>query len=339
MKRVVISEDFRESELHPQELFDKYLEIIENELRLLLKKWDLFNVKCPACQSEKKKKVFTKFGMDYTECQQCKTLYVTPRPSEDDVSKYYRTSKAMDFWKEHFYKETVLYRKKIIFKPRASWIVDLTENYFEKPEKFVDIKSKYSEFIEEINKFDLFRNKIILDPFIDTNALINGKKGLKVINKPIEKLKIDEISANVISALEVIDRISNPKEFINKSRSMLVEDGLLFLTTSTISGFDLQILWDRSKSIFPLDHMNLFSIEGITKLITNCGFEIIELSTPGQLDLEIVKNAMKTYPDLELPRFISYLIEHRNEDAHRTFQDFLQRFNLSSHLRIVAQKK
>ena len=339
MKHVVISEDFREFELHPPELFNTYLDITKNEISSLMKTWDLFEIDCPGCNSKKKEKIFTKFGMEYVQCQNCKTVYVTPRPSETDVSTFYKTSKSLMFWNEHFYKETILSRKRIILKPRALWVINVTENYFEKPEHFIDIKSKYLEFIDEVNNFHFFKHKTLIDPLIEANHSFQEQKNVNVINKPIESLSPGEVSATSISALEVIDRISNPKEFITKVRSLLVDNGLFFLTTSTISGFDLQILWDHSKSIYPLDHMNLFSIEGITELLTSCGFEIIELSTTGQLDLEIVKNAKKANPDLEVPRFISYLIEHRDEDAHRAFQEFLQQYNLSSHLRIAARKK
>lgn len=338
MKRVVLSENLKEFEIHPPKLFDKYRDITKNELQLYIKKWDLFDIDCPACNSKQKKIVFNKFGMNYAECKNCKTLYVTPRPSDNEISEYYRTSKAMSFWNDHFYKDTILDRKKIVFKSRALWIVSLTEKYFKKPKQFIDIKSKYHEFIGEINNFDIFQNKIILDPLININASTNGYKAIKVINQHIETVSSKGFNANAITAFEVIDRISNPRGLIQKTRSMLVEDGLLFLTMPTISGFDLQILWDHSKSIFPIDHMNLFSIEGIKELINNCGFKIIELSTPGQLDIEIVKNAMITHPDLKIPRFVSYLIENRDENAHRSFQDFLQMYGLSSHVRIASQK-
>jgi hypothetical protein len=338
MRRVVISEDFREFEIHPTDLFDKYLEITKNELQSYLKEWNLLEINCPACNSDQKKPAFNKFGMDYVECEKCKTLYVTPRPSDEDISLYYKNSKAMTFWKENFYKETLQSRERAIFRPRALWVVSLTEEFFKKPQQFIDVKFKYGGYIEEINKLDLFQNRIILDPTIKPPEFFNEQKGLEIIDKPIDTISDGEFNANTVSALEVIDRISNPRSFIEKVSTFLIDGGLLFSTTSTISGFDLQILWDRSKNIYPLDHLNLFSIEGINELFTNCGFEIIELSTPGQLDFEIVKNAIKADPNIELPRFISYLIEHRDENTHRAFQDFLQRFRLSSHTRIAARK-
>ena len=69
------------------------------------------------------------------------------------------------------------------------------------------------------------------------------------------------------------------------------------------------------------------------------GFEIIELSTPGQLDVDLVKNAIKNNPNLKISRFVTYLLQKRDEDSHRSFQEFLQRYKLSSHVRIAAIKK
>lgn len=339
MKTVVISEDFREFELHPPDLFKKYRGIIKNELPIFLKKWDLIDIDCPACNSEKKNIAFKKFGMNYVECDNCKSLFVSPRPSEEEISEYSRTSKAASFWKEHFYKETISSRKRVMFTPRALWIVNLTEKYFKTPNQFIDIKSKSCEFIEEIHRLNLFQQKTLLDPLIDTENSFLDNNQIQIVNQPIEKAYKSGIHSNSIGAFEVIDRISNPKEFLNQAKLMLEDNGLLFLTTSTISGFDLQILWDQSKSIFPPDHINLFSIEGITELINNCGFDIIEMSTPGQLDIEIVKNEMESNKELILPRFIKYLIENRDRNAHRAFQDYLQMFELSSHLRIAAQKR
>ena len=74
--------------------------------------------------------------------------------------------------------------------------------------------------------------------------------------------KFYEINANVVSTFGYIDRVFNPKEFLKNIKSILLENGLLFVTTSSISGFDLQVLWQNSKSIFPPDRINLFSIEG-----------------------------------------------------------------------------
>lgn len=340
MRRVVVSDDYRELEIWPSESFDRYLEITEKEVeRLLIDKGNLVDVPCPACDSNRRRKGFNKFGLEYVECMDCKTLYVSPRPSEENINRYFTESEATEFWHSHVVKETVKGRIGHLFRPRAVWVANLTEQYFEKPSVFVDINSMYNEFLEEIDKLNLFKNKIILNPAVDIAESIKEEKGFEVINKSIMSVDSTKINANAVTAFAVIDHVFNLKVFLNAVKSLLTDRGLLFFTTSTISGFDLQVLWNNSKTIFPPDKINLLSIEGIIKLLERCGFEIIELSTPGQLDVELVKNAMQNNDKLKVPRFISYFLKNRDENAHRSFQEFLQQFKLSSHVRVAARRK
>ena len=114
---------------------------------------------------------------------------------------------------------------------------------------------------------------------------------------------------------------------------------MLFFTTKTISGFDLQMLWDKTPYIFVPEHLNLLSIDGLNLLIERSGFGLIELSTPGQLDVELVQLAAKEDPSIKLPSFVSYLLNHRDAEAKEDFQEFLQKHRLSSHVRVAAVKK
>lgn len=340
MRRVVVSDDYRELEIWPSESFDRYLEITEKEVeRLLIDKGNLVDVPCPACDSNRRRKGFNKFGLEYVECMDCKTLYVSPRPSEENINRYFTESEATEFWHSHVVKETVKGRIGHLFRPRAVWVANLTEQYFEKPSVFVDINSMYNEFLEEIDKLNLFKNKIILNPAVDIAESIKEEKGFEVINKSIMSADSNEINANAVTAFAVFDHVFNVELFLKAVKSLLTDRGLLFFTTSTISGFDLQVLWNNSKTIFPPDKINLLSIEGIVKLLERCGFEIIELSTPGQLDVELVKNAMENNDKIQVPRFISYFLKNRDKNAHRSFQEFLQQFKLSSHVRVAARRK
>ena len=147
-----------------------------------------------------------------------------------------------------------------------------------------------------------------------------------------------DASISVITAFDYLDSMFNPEEFISQAYRILEVGGLLFLTTRCISGFDMQILWQESKSIYPPHHVTLFSIEGLKMFFESYGFAIRELSTPGQLDLDIVKNAMKDNSNLEVPDFVKYIIGKRDNKTHQSFKEFLQKHRLSSFTRIVLQK-
>jgi hypothetical protein len=73
--------------------------------------------------------------------------------------------------------------------------------------------------------------------------------------------------------------------------------------------------------------------------VERAGLELVELSTPGQLDLQLVKHASEQDPSIQLPSFVRHLIDHRDRLAHDDFQAFLQKHRLSSHVRVAAKKK
>jgi hypothetical protein len=73
-------------------------------------------------------------------------------------------------------------------------------------------------------------------------------------------------------------------------------------------------------------------------LLTQAGFELLEVSTPGVLDVEIVRAHVERDGDVLLSRFERELLGS-DERTHRAFQTFLQQNGMSSFARIVAIKK
>ena len=118
----------------------------------------------------------------------------------------------------------------------------------------------------------------------------------------------------------------------------MTPDGLVLGTATLISGFDLQVLWDRSETIYPPERLNLLSVEGLTMLFERHGFEMLEFSTPGAFDVEIVQRAIQAEPARSWPRFIRYLLEQRDEEARGALQRYLQEFRLSSFGRFVLRR-
>lgn len=65
----------------------------------------------------------------------------------------------------------------------------------------------------------------------------------------------------------------------------------------------------------------------------------MELSTPGQLDIELTRRAVDQDATIELPAFITYLFEERDTLAHGDFQASLQKHRLSSYLHVAAARR
>jgi SAM-dependent methyltransferase len=184
---------------------------------------------------------------------------------------------------------------------------------------------------------------IYLSIFIQMSVNLHSKKLQSVaseveeLQKGVEDIQDDDLKASVVCSFEVFEHLFDPDNFILSMKKLLKPGGILLFTTLTISGFDLLMLAEHSKSISPPHHINFLSLEGIRALIKRCGLTEILIETPGKLDVDIVKNMYDEIPDLKLPDFVEYLIKNRDAATHKEFQDFLQKNNLSSHIRVIAR--
>ena len=339
MRRVVVIDDLREFEIRPKDLSDQYIDLVKTDIGTYFGDEDqLVQRMCPSCRSEERSEAFQKLGMQYVQCGNCLTVYLSPAPPQELIDQYYREAESSKFWSQHLMKDTLRSREERIFKPRIDWISDIVSEYRDSPPALVDINSKYGSYLEAVARRGRFNSRFAVNPTSDLKEVCS-RTHFQVMDKPLREIKEGDVQGSVVTAFEVLERVFSTDDFLNCVNHVLPSRGLLFLTTMSISGFDLQVLWGQAKNIIPPDHINLLSIEGIVHLIERYGFEIIELSTPGQLDTEIVSHALEENPDIAPSRFVSYLMSKRDKQVHQDFQEFLQRHRLSSHVRVAARKK
>ncbi len=140
----------KEFEIRPRQLFEDYLEISKKDIDIYFTDHSKFvEVPCPACKSEHAHLAFNKHRFSYQECDKCKTLYVSPRPSSETIDNFYIHSESSKFWAERFFPETADARREMIFKPRALLIDEMAKKIgVPQPASLVDVGAGYGIFIE-----------------------------------------------------------------------------------------------------------------------------------------------------------------------------------------------
>ena len=108
-------------------------------------------------------------------------------------------------------------------------------------------------------------------------------------------------------------------------------------TTASCTCFEYQVLGEQAPHINPVNRMNLLSIVVLTALIEAAGFIILELNTPGILDVDIVRNALSENKELVKDPFLLDLLLNADEKTQDNFQKFLSKNCLSSHMWILAR--
>lgn len=329
----------REAEIRPQDLFRQYLTLAREDAETFFDFGQFIEIACPACCATSSEPGFEKYGFRYVVCHSCGSLYNSPRPTSETLANYYKKGKAVQFWGTDFYRVTEESRRLKMFRPRAELIAQLVKGQGAAERgTFLDVGSGYGIFAEEVRRLDCFDKVVGAEPSPELADICRGK-GFEVLEKYAEDLSADDVICGVAAAFEVLEHVFDPFTFLTGVGRVLSENGLVIFTTLTISGFDLQVLWQESNSIHPPHHINLPSVEGLQAVVERSGFELVELSTPGKLDVDIVSNALRDNPDLQLPGFVTYLLHNRGEKARAEFQRFLQNHCLSSHVRVIARKR
>lgn len=327
----------KETDIRPADLFDQYLALCEEDISdLFADQSEFIEIHCPCCGPAEHQFAFDKSGMAYVTCSKCDSLFLSPRPSKAQIEQYYRKSKGAKFWASTFYRATEEARRKALFRPRARLVAKLHERYGQGTTgTFTDVGAGYGIFLEEIAKLDRFNRVVGIEPGA-AMAKSCRVKGFEVVEKAVEQVGPGELPTSFAAAFEVLEHVFDPQEFLRAVAGILEPGGLFLMTTLTVTGFDIQVLWERSNSVHPPAHINLLSVRGIEKLFKLSGFEVLELSTPGKLDVDIVRNMVGRHPEIELPRFVQTILRGP-EPPRRSFQNFLRRNRLSSHIRVVAR--
>lgn len=332
MRRVIVQDDLREAQIRPESGFNTYIELLEKDFEAFLAQADLVQIPgCPACGHPDYQMDFQKMGIQYVECLHCRSLYASPRPKMEDLDRFYAESEAIGYWNSTIAQDTASARRQYIFGPRATWIIETSGLRHQDQGILVDFYTKYPAYLEEVAKRGSFSEILVRKPAVDLKGLFDSGVCAEVF-------RLEDASVSGISAFEVIERLFDPFSFLEHVNRILRPGGLVFITTLSISGFDLRLLRHRARNLLPPTHLTLLSYKGIQYLIQRSGFELIELSTPGQLDVALVLDALERDPTIEIPPVIDSILLRRGKPLHEAFQDYLQRANLSSHVWVAAVK-
>jgi SAM-dependent methyltransferase/ribosomal protein S27E len=327
-----------ESEIRPNELMQEQSKRHAVDVERLLKhKHNFVEVPCPACGSQNKQEIYEKYGIQFVACNDCETNYASPRPRPEHLDEYYSHSENYAYWNKYIFPASESARREKIFKPRVQKVIDICKRFNVTPDTLLEVGAGFGIFCEEIQKTNVFNRIIGVEPTPDL-AQTCRNRGIEIIEKPIEQINFGKEPVNVIANFEVIEHLFSPREFILKCYELLMNGGIFILTCPNSKGFDILTLGEQSSAV-DNEHLNMFNIDSLTKLLEDCGFEVIERGTPGKLDAELVRNQIiaKKF-DVSNQPFLKQILVDEWESQKEAFQNFLSANNLSSNMLLVARK-
>lgn len=319
MRYSVIDNNVRASDIHVDELYSKELQYAEEYVKSMPKHEDS-EMTCPICGEKMEEVAFEKWGMKYYLCKNTWSLVLDISSLKNEcIEDYFYHSQLAEFRCSPEYQNTSMLFKSDGWKNTIDWINWRVTRYKGKGKyNIINMGLRQKGFAKLLEKSEIAGNICYKNSFISMEE-----------SKPLE-------NADIICAIDTLQREQNPKEYLQNIYNSLSNTGLLLLTTRAGMGFDIVTLKGASDSIYPLDHIFLPSTEAMKKILEEVGFKVLEITTPGVLDMQYIENQESHIPQEQI--FQRYLLNMKDKRLLERMQIFLQSNNLSSYMRVVAKK-
>ncbi len=338
--RAEILADMKENEIRPEALRRGQEEAYERDLvRLRQRISEFVVVPCPACGSHDYRFAFEKYCLQFQKCCICETIYMSPRPTPKIMGDYYSNSENYRYWAENIFPASEAARREKIHRPMLDYIVAVCDRLDVPRELLVEVGPGFGTFAALAKGPAGFAHVLAIERTPEMAAACRAR-GVHVIEEPVEVVRLDQVGrANVVVSFEVIEHLFEPRDYLQRCAALLACGGLLVLTCPNGLGFDVEVLGAKAAAV-DSEHVNLFNPDSLSRLLAQCGFDVIEAATPGHLDAEFVHTAaMKGEVDLTRDPFLHRVLVRDWERLGAGFQQFLAAHGLSSHMRVVARCK
>lgn len=329
----------KENDIRPKDLMELKKPALEHDIQFLKTRFHQFvPSNCIACTSSNVKPWAVKNGFKYSICNDCATIYTNPRPTPELLESFYKQSENYAFWNKFIFPTTDQVRKEKIFKPRAERTIEICKKYNLSGGVLIEIGAAFGTYCEAISEHKFFERVIAVEP---TPGLAETcrTKGIETHEEVIEKLSFEKNSADVVANFEVLEHLANPKDFVKKAISFLKVGGLFICTCPNGQSLGAKILHEQF-SIFDHEHVNYFNPQSIAILLESENMEVLEVTTPGKLDIDILKKYTIEQEDLFKNDIqLKQLLISGNEKTLELLQEIVINENLSSHMWVIARKR
>ena len=177
---------------------------------------------------------------------------------------------------------------------------------------------------------------LVIEPGPDL-ADVCRKKSIPVIENFLENVKNEDLPHNskAFVSFELFEHLHNPSSFLEQLKILMNPGDLFIFSTLSGTGLDIAVLWSDSKSVSPPHHLNFLNPYSIRLLLDRLGFEILEITTPGKLDINILENNQGLIKNHFWKNFIARASDLEKEKM----QSAIAETNCSSHMMVVCRHK
>lgn len=276
---------------------------------------------CPVCDGQDTGPFMALEGVPYLRCGGCGSIFV---PVEaDTLARYKQHPPLAALRKEERYQASAADKRRRMWDDLVFWIRFRCARYLGAAEGLrVALHGSHHRGLS-----DAIQNSGLCQSYRLENSILN------------EGPASDEAQASPVDVLLYLDQLAreaHPVPVLAALAARIRPGGLLILSTRVGSGIDVLTLRGKIRNLFPYEHSLLATTKGLEILVERAGLELLEVQTPGTLDVKYLKDNLEALDEDNL--YLKYLLETADNSTLAELQNFLQKSGTSSHARVIARR-
>jgi 2-polyprenyl-3-methyl-5-hydroxy-6-metoxy-1,4-benzoquinol methylase len=199
------------------------------------------------------------------QCRDCGFIFSQQIPSPEELVHFYSDA----------YDVTSYFSP--ITEQRYEALLDSLEPY-RKTNKILDIGSGYGFFLEVAKRkgWEVYGTELS-----DKTVKVCTSKGIEMLKGEITNDSFESGMFDVIVAIELLEHINYPKEFVKQAKRLLRPGGKVYLTTPNFNSILRYRLKEKYNIIEYPNHLCYYTKKSLVKLFSDQGFRTERITTTG----------------------------------------------------------
>jgi len=254
---------------------------------------------CALCGGEIFKSALECEGFSFVKCEHCGLVQRNPQPDKNEILARYSDTYGNDYLSYELKNESAFLKLQQLalkdsgFSKAEKKLFASAEKLHAQAPSILDIGCATGALIASLRDNGWRVTGVEISPSAD---YAKNERKLDVRNIPLEENHFPDNSFDIILASHLIEHLNEPKTFLEETYRILKNNGIIFITTPDISGFQSRLFGSRWRSAI-FDHLYLFSRRTLAKMLKAVGFKIESCHSWGGLAAGVAPKAVKKIAD------------------------------------------
>ncbi|MCA9872397.1 MAG: class I SAM-dependent methyltransferase [Anaerolineales bacterium] len=221
--------------------------------------------------------IYNRDVWDVVRCRNCGLIYVNPRIDDEAREAFYSFQTPGDdqFVQEWFLESADLHR--------PNWQRFIRTMQKHQPDgKLLDIGCGAGTFLVEARKmgYEVFGQEVA--PYFIKYC--REEQNLTIYGDFMENLQLAPESFDCVTNFDVIEHHPDPKLLVSQMYDLLRPGGLAVISTHDIGNFFARHYGVKWRYIRPIGHITYFTRDTLARLMTDCGFRVVQAGGSHTID-------------------------------------------------------